>query len=61
MSFIDWQDKIKDFKKVDVRGIQGNFFPGLKQQAAKLSCPLAPAWKWSKTLTPFPCTKLCRN
>lgn len=59
MSFIDWQDKIKDFKKVDVRGIQGNFFPGLKQQAAKL--PLAPAWKWSKTLTPFPCTKLCRN
>lgn len=36
MSFIDWQDKIKDFKKVDVRGIQGNFFPGLKQQAAKL-------------------------
>ncbi len=34
MSFIDWQDKIKDIKKVDVRGIQGNFFPGLIQQAA---------------------------
>ena len=59
MSFIDWQDKIKDFKKVDVRGIQGNFFPGLKQQAAKL--PVGAGLEWSKTLTPFPCTKLCRN
>ena len=31
MAFQDW--KTEDFKKVDVRGIQGNFFPGLKTQA----------------------------
>ena len=31
MAFQDW--KTEDFKKVDVRGIQGNFFPGLKKQA----------------------------
>ena len=31
MAFKDW--KIEEFKKVDVRGIQGNFFMGLKEQA----------------------------
>ncbi|MCR5584403.1 MAG: DUF2249 domain-containing protein, partial [Lachnospiraceae bacterium] len=36
MSYTDWKDKIKDFKTVDVRGIQGNFFPGLKKQAMEL-------------------------
>lgn len=25
------------FKKIDVRGVQGNFFPGLKMQAAKMA------------------------
>ena len=34
MAFKDW--KIEEFKKVDVRGIQGNFFPGLKKQAMGL-------------------------
>lgn len=29
MAFKDW--KIEEFKKVDVRGIQGNFFMGLKE------------------------------
>ena len=34
MAFKDW--KTEEFKKVDVRGIQGNFFPGLKKQAMGL-------------------------
>lgn len=31
-----WLDKKASFKKVDVRGVQGNFFPGLKKQAMAL-------------------------
>ena len=37
MSYSDWKDKTAEFKTVDVRGIQGNFFPGLKKQAKGLS------------------------
>ena len=37
MSYSDWKDKTAEFKTVDVRGIQGNFFPGLKKQAMGLS------------------------
>ena len=36
MSYMDWKDKTEGFKKIDVRGIQGNFFAGLKNQAMKL-------------------------
>ena len=36
MSNMDWKDKTEGFKKIDVRGIQGNFFAGLKNQAMKL-------------------------
>lgn len=35
MSYIDWKDKTASFKRIDVRGMQGNFFPGLKTQATK--------------------------
>ncbi len=37
MSYSDWKAKIAEFKTVDVRGIQGNFFQGLKKQAMGLS------------------------
>ncbi len=37
MSNVTWKEKTQDFKKADVRGIQGNFFPGLKKQAMELS------------------------
>lgn len=37
MSYSDWKDKTSEFKTVDVRGIQGNFFEGLKKQAMGLS------------------------
>ncbi len=36
MSYADWKEKTAEFKKIDVRGIQGNFFPGLKKQAMAL-------------------------
>ncbi len=32
----DWLSKIDSFKKMDVRNAQGNFFPGLRAQAAKM-------------------------
>ena len=33
---MEWKDKINLFKKIDVRGIQGNFFQGIKKQAMQL-------------------------
>ena len=36
MSYIEWKDKTAAFKQIDVRGIQGNFFQGIKRQAAQL-------------------------
>ena len=37
MSYTEWKDKTAGFKTVDVRGIQGNFFQGLKKQAMGLA------------------------
>lgn len=37
MSYNDWKDKTASFKKIDVRGVQGNFFPGIKMQAMKMA------------------------
>ena len=36
MSYTDWKDKVAGFKKIDVRGVQGNFFQGIKNQAVEL-------------------------
>ncbi|MBU5462969.1 DUF2249 domain-containing protein [Lachnoclostridium sp. MSJ-17] len=33
MSYKAWQNKTEDFKKIDVREIQGNFFQGIKKHA----------------------------
>ena len=33
MKNLEWKDKVASFKKVDVRGIAGNFLDGLKKQA----------------------------
>ena len=30
---MEWKDKVGTFRQIDVRGIQGNFFQGLKKQA----------------------------
>lgn len=37
MSYSYWKDKTAEFKTVDVRGIQGNFFQVLEKQAKGLS------------------------
>ncbi len=36
MSYTEWKDKTNEFKKIDVRRIQGNFFAGLKRQAMQI-------------------------
>ena len=36
MSYAEWADKVPTFKRIDVRGIQGNFFQGIKRQAMQL-------------------------
>ena len=36
MSYTDWKEKTDTFKTVDVRGVAGNFFQGLKKQAAAM-------------------------
>ena len=37
MSYAEWMDKTAGFRKIDVRGVQGNFFQGLKKQAMELA------------------------
>ena len=32
MSYENWNNKVNEFKVVDVRGVAGNFFLGLKKQ-----------------------------
>ena len=36
MSWMEWKDKTAAFKQIDVRGIQGNFFQGIRRQALQL-------------------------
>lgn len=36
IKYEEWKDKKKDFFKVDVRYVQGNFFPGLQRRAMTL-------------------------
>ena len=36
MAYTDWKDRVEGFKEIDVRGVAGNFFQGLKKQAAEL-------------------------
>ena len=36
MSYAEWKDRVSAFKQIDVRGIQGNFFQGIKRQAMQL-------------------------
>ena len=36
MSYTDWKEKTAEFKQIDVRGVQGNFFQGIKKRAMQL-------------------------
>lgn len=52
MKNLEWNDKINSFKKIDVRGIAGNFLEGLKKQAAKL--PVGQGLEVIQTFEPIP-------
>lgn len=36
MAYTDWKNKIGEFREIDVRGVIGNFFQGLKKQVSEL-------------------------
>lgn len=48
----NWEDKIDSFKKIDVRGIQGNFFAALKKQAMAL--PVGEGLEIVQSFEPIP-------
>lgn len=52
MNYTEWKDKITGFRKIDVRGIQGNFFLGLKKQAMDL--PLGAGLEIIQNFDPIP-------
>ncbi len=52
MSFADWKDKIGGFRRIDVRGVAGNFFAGLKKQAMEL--PAGAGLEVVQTFEPIP-------
>ena len=52
MSYTDWKDKTSTFKKIDVRGIQGNFFQGLKKQA--MNTPVGEGLEIVQSFDPIP-------
>ena len=52
MSYTDWKNKTNSFKKIDVRGIQGNFFQGLKKQA--MNTPVGEGLEIVQSFDPIP-------
>ena len=52
MSYTDWEEITQEFKKVDVRGVAGNFLDGLKKQAASL--PAGSGMEVIQTFEPIP-------
>ena len=52
MGYQEWEVKTPEFKKIDVRGIAGNFFPGLKKQA--LTLPVGAGLEVIQTFDPLP-------
>ena len=52
MSYTDWKNQTDSFKKIDVRGIQGNFFQGLKKQA--MNTPVGEGLEIVQSFDPIP-------
>ena len=52
MNYMDWKDKTAEFKKIDVRAIQGNFFQGIKKQA--MSLPAGAGLEIVQSFDPLP-------
>lgn len=59
MSYFEWKDKIGNFKKIDVRNIQGNFFQSLKNQA--IATPKGEGLKIIQTFEPIPLYDVMEN
>ena len=52
MAYHNWKDRTESFKKIDVRGMAGNFFAGLKKQAMEL--PVGSGMEIIQTFDPLP-------
>lgn len=52
MSYSDWKEKVSSFKTIDVRGIQGNFFQGIKKQA--MNTPVGEGLEIVQSFDPIP-------
>ena len=52
MCYADWKNKTAAFKRIDVRGIAGNFLEGLKKQAASL--PVGAGLEVVQSFEPIP-------
>ena len=59
MAYIDWKNKKDDFKVIDVRGIAGNFFRGLKKQLAEI--PAGSGVVVVQTFEPLPLYSVVEN
>lgn len=52
MAYREWKHKVSEFKKIDVRGVAGNFFQGIKRQAMDL--PVESGIEIIQTFDPLP-------
>lgn len=52
MAYENWKEHLSGFKKIDVRGVAGNFFAGLKKQASEL--PVGSGLEIVQTFDPLP-------
>lgn len=52
MAYREWKHKVSEFKKIDVRGVSGNFFQGIKHQAMDL--PVESGIEIIQTFDPLP-------
>lgn len=59
MSYLEWEEKKQEFKKIDVRNIQGNFFQSLKSQA--MAIPAGSGIEVIQTFDPIPLYEVMEN
>ena len=59
MAYVDWQYKVSEFKTIDVRGIQGNFFPRLKKEAENM--PIGGGLEIIQSFDPLPLYDVMRQ
>ena len=52
MSYMEWQDQVSGFKTIDVRGIHGNFFQGIKKHA--VAVPVGGGLEIIQSFDPIP-------